>query len=130
MDEYTYYSSTFQRTLIPYIHMNNPGILSSPGKWGWDTPGSPQWNEFLSDSHHSLKEGETRLPKRYYLDEQEAKEAFRRMLWAYHKDRDIFHLRHDTGHFQIYHLRVNPDRILNQIFKHSPEAYAKIMERE
>lgn len=32
--------------------------------------------------------------------------------------------------FDIYYLRVNPGRILDHIRKHSPEAYAKIMEKE
>ena len=31
---------------------------------------------------------------------------------------------------QIYHLRVNPGRILDHIRKHSSEAYAWIMEKE
>ena len=130
VDEYQYYSGAYDWHLGPYIHMNNPGALESAGQWGWDTPGSPQWDEFLSNDYYPLEKGKTRLPKRYYLEEQKAKEAFRRMLWAYQKDRDIFHLRPDTGHFTIHHLRVNPSRILNQIHKHAPEAYARIMERD
>ncbi len=64
-----------------YIHLINPGVLSSPGKWGWDTPGSPQWDEFLSKYEYPLEEGKTRLPKEHYMEGQKAKEAFRRMRW-------------------------------------------------
>ena len=109
-----------------YIHLNNPGVLSSPGKWGWDTPGSPEWGKFLSKYQFPLDEGKYKLPEGHYMDEKHAKEAFRRMRWLYHNEKDIF----VKNWFDIHHLRVNPDRILDLIRKHSPEAYAKIMKKE
>ena len=109
-----------------YIHMKNPGVLSSPGKWGWDTSGSPDWGEFLSKYEHPLEEGKYKLPEDHYMDAQLAKEAFRRMRWRYHEDEGLF----VKNWFDIHHMRVNPDRILDLIRKHSPEAYAKIMEKE
>ena len=56
------------------------------------------------------------------MDAKHAKETFHRMLWRYHNKKDLF----IKNWFDIYHLRVNPDLI----YKHSPEAYAKIMEKE
>ena len=126
VDEYQYYSGAYDWHLGPYIHMNNPGALESAGQWGWDTPGSPQWDEFLSKYEYPLEEGKTRLPKEHYMEGQKAKEAFRRMRWRYHNERKLF----VNNWFDIHHLRVNPSRILNQIHKHAPEAYAEIMERD
>ena len=111
-----------------YIHLKNPGVLSSPGKWGWDTPGSPNWEKFLSKYEYPLEEGKYELPEGHYMDEKHAKEAFRRMLWRYHNKEklDLF----VKNWFEIHHLRVNPSGILDLIRKHSPEAYAEIMEKE
>ncbi len=109
-----------------YIHLSNPGVLKSPGKSGWDTPGSPKWDEFLSKYRYPLEEGETTLAKRHYMEEQQAKEAFRRIRWRYHNKKDVF----VNNWFDIHHLRVNPGRILDLIRQHSPEAYTVIMERE
>ncbi len=113
-------------TFKAYIHLKNPGVLASPGKWGWDTPGSPEWEKFLSKYQFPLDEGKYKLPEDHYMDEKQAKEAFRRMRWRYHKKQDLF----VKNWFDIHHLRVNPDRILDLIRKHSPEAYAEIMEKE
>ena len=110
-----------------YIHLTNPGVLTAPGKWGWDTPGSPQWDEFLSKYEHPLEEGKTRLPKEHYMEGQKAKEAFRRMRWKYHNNEEKVFVK---NWFHIHHLRVNPSRILDLIRQHSPDAYAEIMERE
>lgn len=109
-----------------YIHLKNPGVLSSPGKWGWDMPGSPEWGKFLSKYEYPLDEGKYELPEDHYMDAKQAKEAFRRMRWHYHKEEDLF----VKNWFDIHYMRVNPGSILALIHKHSPEAYAKIMEKE
>lgn len=123
-DDESRYIGTFKA----YIHLNNPGVLSSPGKWGWDTPGSPDWGEFLSKYEYPLDEGKYELPEDHYMDEKQAKEAFRRMLWRYDKKAELGLF--VKNWFDIHHLRVNPGRILDLIRKHSPEAYAKIMKKE
>ncbi len=110
-----------------YIHLNNPGVLEAPGEWGWDTPGSPDWSEFLSKYKYPLEEGETRLEKGSYMEEQKAREALRRMRWRYHNNKDDVFV---NNWFEIYHLRVNPRLILDQIHKHAPEGYAMIIERD
>ena len=119
-------SSMSTGLLDAYIHLNNPGILSSPGKWGWDTPGSPDWGKFLSKYKYPLKEGEYELPEDHYMDAKHAQEAFRRLLWRYHNKEELF----VKNWFDIHHMRVNPSGILDLIRKHSPEAYAEIMEKE
>ena len=110
-----------------YIHLKNPGVLKSPGDWGWDTPGSPKWSEFLSKYRYHLDGGKARLAKDDYMDEQQAKEALRRMRWRYHKNKEGVFVK---NWFEIHHLRVNPSRILDLIRQHSPEAYTEIMEKE
>ena len=119
-------SSMSTGLLDAYIHLNNPGILSSPGKWGWDTPGSPDWGKFLSKYKYPLEEGKSKLPEDHYMGEEDAKEVFRRLLWRYHNKEDLF----VKNWFDIHHMRVDPSGILDLIRKHSPEAYAEIMEKE
>ena len=110
-----------------YIHARNPGVLARPGKWGWDVPGSPDWGNFLSPFAHPLRGDEYSLPEDRRMEGDAAREAFRRMLWRYHVlKEDLFIL----NWFDIQNLRVNASRILDFIYEHRPEIYAKIMERE
>lgn len=113
-----------------YIHLKNPGVLSSPSKWGWDTPGSPKWEKFLSKYEYPLDEGKYELSEDDYMDEKQAKEAFRRMRYLYHNKKELDLELFINNWFDIHHLQVSPGRILDLIHKHSPEAYARIMEKE
>ena len=110
-----------------YIHKRNPGVLDAPGKWGYDTPGSPSWEKFLSKYDIPLAEGKYELPDGHYMDKKTAREAFRRMLYQHHvKKIELF----VNNHFDIYHLHVNPGRILDLIQQHNHVAYDQIMEKE
>lgn len=110
-----------------YIHSRNPGVLARPGKWGWDVPGSPAWGNFLSPFGIPLGEDEYGLPEDRRMEKDTAREAFRRMLWHFHALKEELFV---NNSFDIQNLRVNASRILNFIYEHRPETYAKIMERE
>ena len=121
-------------------HLRNPGVLSSPGKWGQDVPGSPSWSEFLS--RKSFRQVDNKLPEADYMDEKQAREAFRRMLYAHHvkkrenlfgktaqEDRALFVKEVNTNNeFKIHHLNFSVNSILHFIRKHDRAAYDHIME--
>lgn len=128
---------TFSRNYTEaYINrLRNPGILGAPGKWGHDVPGSPSWSEFLSDKPFRIID--KKLPKDDYMDEKMAREAFRRMLWIHHvkkrsgwlgeyiDKRDLFY----SNSFEIHHLNVNVNPVLDFIRKKRPDIYDRIMEK-
>ena len=134
-----FFSHNFGYTEAYINRLRNPGILGAPGKWGHDVPGSPSWSEFLS--HKPFRLINKKLPKDDYMDEKMAREAFRRMLWIHHvkkrrgsfgeyvDERDLFYIDYSNS-FEIHHLNVNVNPVLDFIRENRPDIYDRIMETD
>ena len=96
LDLVRYHDFTFSITVLPlgsgthygylYIHRRNPGVIDRPGQWGWDVPGSPDWDNFLSRVDAPLDEREYEVPTHMRASAEVARDVFRsdageRSIW-------------------------------------------------
>ena len=110
-----------------HVHSLNTGVLARPGSWGWDLPGSPGWGEFLSPFDIPLAAGEYEVPEDRRMPAEDAREAFRRMLYRHHvQQQDLF----VNGWFEVQNLRVSATDLLSFLHEQRRDVYARIMERE
>lgn len=109
-----------------HIHRRNPGVLLSPGKWGWDVPGSPDWRDAFSYVNIPMGPNDYGPPRARSMAPPAAKEGYLRMLYRQNVEKaSVFVL----NRFTMQNITVDLSRVMSAIYRLNPQTYDFIMER-